>query len=87
MVVPHAANVGVSPQREDLPNDGHPAQGAVNQLHDVSIAHLLKMESTSVLGREKSGVFSLSHLCFTSQTCQFSQGRKKKNWMRNDTLE
>lgn len=49
MVVPHTANVGVSPQREDLPNDGHPPQGAVNQLHDVGVAHLLKMESTSTL--------------------------------------
>lgn len=46
MIVPHAAHVGVPPQREDLPNDGHPAQRAVNQLHDVCIAHLLKEERT-----------------------------------------
>lgn len=44
MVVPHAADVGVPPQREDLTDDGHPAQGAVNQLHDVRVAHLLQTE-------------------------------------------
>lgn len=44
MVVPHAAHVGVSPQWEGLANDGHPAQRAVNELHDICIAHLLKME-------------------------------------------
>lgn len=46
MIVPHAAHVGVPPQWEDLPNDGHPAQGAVNELHDICIAHFLKMERT-----------------------------------------
>lgn len=46
MIVPHAAHVGVSPQREDLPNDGHPAQRAVNELHDIWVAHFLKMEMT-----------------------------------------
>lgn len=44
VVVPHAADVGVPPQREDLTDDGHPAQGAVNQLHDVRVAHLLQTE-------------------------------------------
>lgn len=46
MIVPHTANVGVPPQREDLTNDGHPAQRAVNQLHDVCITHLLKERTT-----------------------------------------
>lgn len=44
MIVPHAAHVGVFPQWEDLSNDGHPAQRAVNELHDICIAHFLKME-------------------------------------------
>lgn len=44
VVVPHAADVGVPPQREDLADDGHPPQGAVDQLHDVSVAHLLRMK-------------------------------------------
>lgn len=44
MVVPHAADVGVPPQREDLTDDGHSAQGAVNQLHDVRVAHLLQVD-------------------------------------------
>lgn len=44
VVVPHAADVGVPPQREDLTDDGHPAQGAVNQLQDVGVAHLLQTE-------------------------------------------
>lgn len=44
VVVPHAADVGVPPQREDLTDDGHAAQGAVNQLHDVCVAHLLQMD-------------------------------------------
>lgn len=46
MIVPHTANIGVSPQWEDLTNDGHPTQGAVNQLHDICITHLLKMKKT-----------------------------------------
>lgn len=46
MIVPHAAHVGVSPQWEDLSNDGHPAQRAVNELHDICVAHFLKMERT-----------------------------------------
>lgn len=46
MIVPHAAHVGVPPQWEDLSNDGHPAQRAVNELHDVCVAHFLKMERT-----------------------------------------
>lgn len=46
MIVPHAAHVGVSPQREYLANDGHPAQRAVNELHDIGIAHFLQMERT-----------------------------------------
>lgn len=44
MVVPHAADVGVPPQWEDLTDDGHSAQGAVNQLHDVRVAHLLQAD-------------------------------------------
>lgn len=56
MIVPHAAHVGVSPQWEDLPDDGHPAQRAVNELHDVCIAHLLK--------KERTGRAQLSHDVF-----------------------
>lgn len=44
VVVPHTADVGVPPQREDLTDDGHSAQGAVNQLHDVGVAHLLQVD-------------------------------------------
>lgn len=46
MIVPHTANVGVPPQWEDLTNDGHPPQRAMNQLHDVCITHLLKTKAT-----------------------------------------
>lgn len=46
MIVSHTPNIGVSPQWEDLTNDGHPPQGAVNQLHDICITHLLKMKKT-----------------------------------------
>lgn len=46
VVVPHTANVGVPPQREDLTNDGHPPQRAFNQLPDLCVAHLLTMEMT-----------------------------------------
>lgn len=45
MIVPHTANVGVSPHREDLTNDGHAAQRAVDQLHDLCVAHLLRTET------------------------------------------
>lgn len=45
MIVPHTTHVGVPPQRKDLTDDGHPAQRAVNQLHDVGITHLLEMET------------------------------------------
>lgn len=58
MIVPHAAHVGVSPQWEDLPNDGHPAQRAVNELHDIGIAHFLKMERTDTQSLVKSGLLS-----------------------------
>lgn len=30
MIVPHAANIGVSPQWKDLTDEGHAPQGAVN---------------------------------------------------------
>lgn len=48
MIVPHAANIGVPPQWKDLTNDSHPPQRAVNQLHYVCIAHLLKMDMTEM---------------------------------------
>lgn len=48
MVVPHTANVGLSPHREDLTDDGHSPQRAMNQLHYVCITHLLKMKTTGV---------------------------------------
>lgn len=51
MIVPHAANIGVSPQREDLTDDGHPPQRAVNQLHDVCITHLLETKMSEMLAR------------------------------------
>lgn len=46
MIVPHASNIGVPPQWENLTNDCHPPQRAVNQLHYICIAHLLKMNIT-----------------------------------------
>lgn len=46
MIISHAPNIGVSPQWEDLTDDGHPPEGAVNQLHDIRITHLLKKKKT-----------------------------------------
>lgn len=46
MIVPHASNVGVPPQWENLTNDCHPPQRAVYQLHYIGIAHFLKMNIT-----------------------------------------
>lgn len=46
MIISHTANIGVPPQRENLTNDGHPPQRAMNQLHDVWITHLLKTKMT-----------------------------------------
>lgn len=62
MIVPHAANVGVSPQREDLTDDGHPPQRAVNQFHDVRVTHLLRKKTTR-------GGFSLSSISKHSGVC------------------
>lgn len=41
MVVPHTAHTAVSPERENLPDDGHPSQGTVGQLHNLSVTDLL----------------------------------------------
>lgn len=41
VIVPHTAHTAVSPQRENLPDRGHPSQGTVGQLHNLSIADLL----------------------------------------------
>lgn len=64
MIVSHAAHVGVSPQWEDLSNDGHPAQRAVNELHDICIAHFLKMER-----REKETLVKLGLLFGSFFSC------------------
>jgi len=41
VVVPHTAHTAVSPEGENLPDDGHPSQGTVGQLHNLSITDLL----------------------------------------------
>lgn len=46
MAVPHAVHTAVSPQRKDLPDDRHPAQSAVSQLHDLSVTDLLENRQT-----------------------------------------
>ena len=50
MVVPHAPDVGVSPQREDLTYDGHPAQRTVDPLHDFCVTHLLRQRREDGVG-------------------------------------
>lgn len=45
MIVSHAANVGVPPQGEDLPDHCHPAQSAVDKLHDLRVTNLLHSET------------------------------------------
>lgn len=44
MIVPHAADVGVPPQGEDLPDHCHPAQSAVDKLHDLCVTNFLHSE-------------------------------------------
>ncbi len=49
MVVPHAADVGVLPQGEDLPDHCHPAQSTVDKLHDLRVTNLLHTQTCNIL--------------------------------------
>ncbi len=49
MVVPHAADVGVLPQGEDLPDHCHPAQSTVDKLHDLRVTNLLHTQTRDIL--------------------------------------
>lgn len=93
MIVSHTPNIGVSPQWEDLTNDGHPPQGAVNQLHDISITHLLKMKKTG--GDQFMGSFPFILSVKYSGTTFYFTGTlhhefavfQVKIWMRKKTMD
>lgn len=44
MAVPHAVHAAVPPQWKNLTDDRHPSQSAVGQLHDLSVADLLRKQ-------------------------------------------
>lgn len=74
MVVPHAFLV-VLCRRENLPDHGHPAKGAVHQIQDLGVADFL--------GREPDACLPLTHdLCLQKARQEVSMTHSPNTWCR-----